>query len=59
MTYLARVLQDLNRLKEAEELFREALNFYKANLLPNHPDIGTSMNNLAVVLLSLNRLNEA
>jgi tetratricopeptide (TPR) repeat protein len=40
----------LNKLKEAEVLYREALNFFKANLLPNHPDIGTSMNDLAYVL---------
>ncbi len=46
-------------MKEAEVLHREALNFRKANLLPNHPDIGTSMNNLARVLESLNQLKEA
>ncbi len=44
----------LNRLKDAEDLHREALNFRKAHLNPNHPDIGTSMNNLANVLMSLN-----
>ncbi len=54
MTNLAIVLQDLNRKKEAEELLREALKFNKANLLPNHPDIGTSMTYLARVLHSLN-----
>jgi hypothetical protein len=57
MNNLAIVLQSLNRLNEAEELFREALNFRKANLLPNHPDIGESMNNLAFVLECLNQLN--
>ena len=50
MNNLALVLFSLNRLKEAEEFFREALIYNKANLLPNHPDIGTSMNNLAFVL---------
>ena len=59
MNNLALVLNSLNRLKEAEELHREALIFRKANLLPNHPGIGTSMNNLALVLQSLNRLKEA
>ncbi len=54
MNNLACVLESLNQLKESEVLFREALNFRKANLLPNHPDIGASMNNLASVLLSLN-----
>jgi tetratricopeptide (TPR) repeat protein len=56
MNNLAGVLYSLNQLKEAEILYREALNFRKANLLPNHPDIGTSMNNLAVVLNDLNQL---
>ncbi len=46
-------------MKEAEVLHREALNFAKANFLPNHPDIGSSMNNLAGVLNSLNQLKEA
>jgi hypothetical protein len=50
MNNLALVLQKLNRLKEAEELSREALNFSKVNLLPNHPNIGMFMNNLASVL---------
>ena len=59
MNNLALVLLNLNRLKEAEELFREALIFRKANLLPNNPDIGTSMYNLAGVLYRLNRLKEA
>jgi hypothetical protein len=34
----------------------EALKFRKENLLPNHPDIGSSMDGLAEVLYSLNRL---
>ena len=38
---------------------QEGLNFSKTNLLPNHPDIGDSMNNLASVLKSLNQLKEA
>jgi hypothetical protein len=59
MNNLARVLYRLNKLKEAEVLLREALNFRKDNLLPNHPDIGTSMNDLAVVLYSLNQLKES
>ncbi len=56
MNNLAIVLRKLNRLKESEELCREALNFRKANLLPNDPRIGASMNGLAEVLYSLNRL---
>jgi hypothetical protein len=50
MNSLAGVLLKLNRLKESEELYRETLNFQKTNLLPNHPNIGTTMNNLAGVL---------
>jgi tetratricopeptide (TPR) repeat protein len=56
MNDLVSVLCQLNKLKEAEELSREALNFNKANLQPNDPSIGESMNNLACVLKSLNRL---
>jgi hypothetical protein len=40
-------------------LYREAIIFSKRNFLPNHPEIGTIMNNLASVLQSQNRLNEA
>jgi hypothetical protein len=50
MNNLALILLKLNRLEEAEFYFREALNFRKANLLPKHPDIILSMNNLAAVL---------
>ncbi len=50
MNSLAGVLQDLNRLKQSEDLYRETLNFQKTNLLPNHPDIGTTMNGFAGVL---------
>jgi hypothetical protein len=56
MNGLAGVLYSLNRLKESEGLYRETLKFRKANLLPNHQDIGTSMNSLAEFLESLNRL---
>jgi hypothetical protein len=59
MHNLACVLSSLNRLNEAEELSREALNFRKANLLPNHPDIGKSIYKLASVLQRLNRLKES
>jgi tetratricopeptide (TPR) repeat protein len=50
MNNLAYFLFKLNKLKEAEVLSRETLKFRKNNLLPNHPDIGYSMNNLAGVL---------
>ncbi len=44
-------------MKQSEDLFRETLSFQKANLKPNHPDIGITMNNLAGVLQSQNQLN--
>ena len=47
MDILASVLKSLNRLKEAEELYSEALNFFTANPLQDHAVIGNSMNNLA------------
>jgi Flp pilus assembly protein TadD len=59
MNNLAGILESLNQLKEAEVLYREALNFRKANLLPNHLAIGISMNNLAYVLYYLNQLKDA
>jgi hypothetical protein len=56
MNGLAGVLLSLNRLKNSEELYKEALNFRKSNLLPHDPRIGSSMYGLAFVLYSLNRL---
>ncbi len=47
---LADYLQNKNKYQCAEKLIRESLNICKANHLPNHPDIGDSMNNLASVL---------
>ncbi len=46
-------------MKEAEISYREAYNFFKANLLPNHPFIGSSMSNLALIYSKLNRLKES
>jgi hypothetical protein len=39
MNNLAEVLKSLNRLKEAEEFYQNALNFRKTYQLPYHPDI--------------------
>ncbi len=55
MSNLAVVLKDQHRLKEAEELSREALNYWKANLLPNDSNIGISMKYLADIVNSQNR----
>jgi hypothetical protein len=59
MNNLAEALCSLNRLNEAQDLYRDALEFRIINLSPDHPDIGTSMNNLAVLLFRLNRLKES
>ena len=53
---LAEYLEDKKLFSFAEKLLCEILDFRKAYLTPNHPDIGLSMNNLATVLLRLNRL---
>jgi hypothetical protein len=50
MNNLAYVLQSLNNYKDSAVLYRDALNFCKANLLPNNPLIGTTMDNLACSL---------
>ena len=42
---LADYMQDNKKFQCAEKFLSEILNFYKANLLPNHPDIGKIMNN--------------
>jgi hypothetical protein len=47
-----------HQLKEAEILYREALDIRIKNLSPNHPDISTSVNNLACFLQYKNRTKE-
>ncbi len=54
MSNLALLLEKLNKLIEAEALNHEALKFFKTNCLSNHPNIRISMNNLALILQSLN-----
>ncbi len=45
--------------KFAEKFLIEILNFRKVNLLPNDPDIGISMINLAIILQSQNNLKKS
>ncbi len=59
MHYLVIILESLNRLDQADKLYREAINYNKINLQSNDPTIGESTNNLAKVLMSLNRYKEA
>ena len=53
------MLQATNRLAEAEPLYRRALEIVKQTFGPDHPDVGTCLNNLAALLLDTNRLAEA
>jgi tetratricopeptide (TPR) repeat protein len=56
---LAQLLQDTNRLAEAEPLYRRALAIDEKNLGPNHPNVAIRLNNLAQLLQATNRLAEA
>ncbi len=56
---LARLLQDTNRLSEAEPLMRRALAIDEASNGPDHPNVAIRLNNLALLLQDTNRLSEA
>jgi tetratricopeptide (TPR) repeat protein len=56
---LALLLQDTNRLSEAEPLMRRALAIDEASYGPEHPNVAASLNNLARLLMATNRLSEA
>ena len=56
---LARLLQDTNRLAEAEPLYRRALAIDEASFGPDHPNVARDLNNLARLLQDTNRLAEA
>jgi hypothetical protein len=53
------LLQDTNRLGEAEPLMRRALAITEASLGTDHPTVATRLNNLAQLLHATNRLGEA
>jgi hypothetical protein len=53
------LLQDTNRLGEAEPLYRRALAIGERSLGPDHPKVATDLNNLASLLRATNRLGEA
>ena len=48
-----------DRPAEAEPLYRRAQVIFEKNLGADHPDVGTSLNNLAQALKKMNRLAEA
>ena len=56
---LADLLQDTNRLDEAEPLYRRALAICEASYGPDHPNVAIGLNNLASLLRATNRLAEA
>jgi hypothetical protein len=53
------LLQDTNRLGEAEPLMRRALAIDEASYGKDHPDVATDLSNLATLLQATNRLGEA
>ena len=53
------MLQDTNRLGEAEPLYRRALAIDEASYGPDHPNVAIRLNNLAGLLQDTNRLGEA
>jgi tetratricopeptide (TPR) repeat protein len=56
---LAQLLQETNRLDEAEPLMRRALDIWGNALGDEHPQVATAFNNLALLLQDTNRLAEA
>lgn len=56
---LAQLLQNTNRLDEAEPLMRQVIEIFERSYGLNHPDVATALNNLALLLQATNRLDEA
>ena len=56
---LAMLLQDTNRIEEAEPLMRHALEIGKAAFGEQHPTMATRLSNLATLLWDTNRIEEA
>ncbi len=56
---LAQMLQDANRLAEAEPLIRRALAIDEQSYGKDDPDVAIDLNNLALLLEDTNRLTEA
>ena len=53
------LLQDTNRIGEAEPLMRRALEIDEATFGRQHPTVADSLNNLATLLQKTNRNEEA
>ena len=58
-SHRALALKQLARFAEAEPLYRRALAIDERSYGPDHPDVATDLNNLAVLLQATNRLAEA
>jgi tetratricopeptide (TPR) repeat protein len=59
LTYLGLLFKAKARYAEAEPLYRRALAISEASLGPNHPEVATDLNNLAVLLQETNRPGDA
>jgi CHAT domain-containing protein/tetratricopeptide (TPR) repeat protein len=59
ISWLAGMLQETNRLTEAEPLLRRALRINEKLYHREHPSIAVSLSNLAVLLMKINRAAEA
>jgi len=55
---LAKILQNTDRIEEAESLMRRALEIDERSFGPVHPDVAEDLKDLAVILRNLNRVGE-
>ena len=56
---LARLLQDTNRLGDAEPMYRRALAIFQKSLGPDHPNTVTVRENFVLLLRKLGKDEEA
>ena len=59
MSNLATLLQETNRIEDAEPLMRRALEIDEAALGKRHPTVAICLNNLAILLQDTHRIEEA
>lgn len=59
LSNLAALLHDMNRLADAEPLYRRALAISEKSLRPDDPGVAKDLYNLAALLWKTNRLAEA
>ena len=56
---VARLYVELARYREAEPLFKRALEIWEKFLGPDHPDLGIALNGMALLYVTLGRYGEA